>query len=291
MSMTKYEVFLKAVEYGNFTRVAEAMNFTQSGISHIIASLEGELGTRLLVRSRGGVTLTSDGREMLPFIKELSESEQRLKAKAAELSGLDSGSVKVAAFASVSIQWIPYIVKKFKELYPNVDFELISAAHNSEIESWVMEGKVDCSFIRLPSTLQVDSWFLQRDQWKVILPQGHPLADKEYITAESLAKEPFILLEEGDDYEIAAIFDKLGIRPNVQYTIREDQTILSMVSNGLGISIMPELMLKDSHYPLAKRSLPSVFYRDIGICVKDREAMSVSTRRFVELTRSWVIDN
>ena len=62
MSISKYQVFLKVVSCGTFTKAAEALNFTQSGISHAITSLESELGITLLSRNRGGVVLTADGR-------------------------------------------------------------------------------------------------------------------------------------------------------------------------------------------------------------------------------------
>ena len=66
MSLAKYEILLKVAECGSFTRAAQQLNFTQSGISHAVSSLETELGTTLVVRSHGGVSLTADGRALLP---------------------------------------------------------------------------------------------------------------------------------------------------------------------------------------------------------------------------------
>ena len=87
------------------------------------------------------------------------------------------------------------------------------------------------------------------------------------------------------------MFDTLGLKPKIQYTVQQDQTILAMVSNGLGISVMEELMLYRCAYPLVACSLPQPFYRNIGICVKDRNALSNSTRAFIEHTRRWVLAN
>ena len=100
-----------------------------------------------------------------------------------------------------------------------------------------------------------------------------------------------ILLDEGDDYEIQAIFDHYKVRPRIQYTVQQDQTILAMVSGGLGISVMEELMLYKCAYPLAASTLPKVFHRDIGICVKDKNALSHSTQAFIDHTRHWVLQN
>ena len=134
MSMTKYQVFLKVVDCGGFTRAAEELHFTQSGISHTIASLERELGVPLFVRNRGGVTLTADGRALLPRIQTLCDDARILAQKAQELRGLETGIVRVATFNSVSVQWLPYILKSFREEHPHIEFELLPFVENAELE-------------------------------------------------------------------------------------------------------------------------------------------------------------
>ena len=252
MSLTKYEILLKAAECGSFTKAAQELNFTQSGISHAVSSLETELGTKLVVRSHGGVSLTADGRALLPYFQQMCALQHQLEQKAADLRGLDTGLVRVATFTSVSEKWMPYILKSFQELYPRIEFELLPSNFNNEIENWVTHGQADCGFISLPTEPHLDYWLLQRDQWKVIVPCDHPYADRDPFPVSALAEEPFIQLEEGDDYEIMAAFDEMGIRPNVKYIAREDRTILAMVSEGLGISLLPELMPQ----PHAHQGLP-----------------------------------
>ena len=132
---------------------------------------------------------------------------------------------------------------------------------------------------------------MQRDQWKVIVPCDHPLAGRNPFPPEALSQYPLILLDEGDDYEIQEVLDTLHIQPNIQYTVQQDQTILAMVSSGLGISIMEELMLQRCVYPLVACQLPRPFYRNIGICVKDKNALSLSTQRFIQHVRRWVLAN
>ena len=291
MSLAKYEILLKVAECGSFTRAAQQLNFTQSGISHAVSSLETELGTTLVVRSHGGVSLTADGRALLPYFQEMCALQHQLEQKAADLRGLDTGLVRVATFTSVSEKWMPYILKSFQELYPKIEFELLPSNFNSEITDWVTHGQADCGFVSLPVEKHLDSWLLQRDQWKVIVPCNHPLAGRDPFPPEALEQYPVILLDEGDDYEIQEVFDTLNIRPNIQYTVQQDQTILAMVSSGLGISIMEELMLQRCVYPLVSCRLPRPFYRNIGICVKDKNALSLSTQRFIDHVRHWVLVN
>ena len=293
MSVAKYQVFLKTVECGSFTAAAREMNFTQSGVSHAIGSLEEELGVPLLIRSHGGVTPTADGRALLPYFEKMCAMQHQLEQQVADLRGLETGLVKVATFTSVSEKWLPNILKTFQTHYPHIEFELLPSNFNNEISDWVLHGQADCGFISLPAPVEkyLDCWLLQRDQWKVIVPCDHPYADRDPFPVSALAEEPFIQLEEGDDYEIMAAFDEMGIRPNVKYIAREDRTILAMVSEGLGISLLPELMVRHSPTPIKVCHAPLHFYRTIGIGVKDKKALSNSTRLFVDYVRTWVAEN
>ena len=291
MSVNKYQMFLKTVECGSFSKAAEEMNFTQSAVSHAVQALENELGVTLLSRNRGGVVLTADGRLLLPRIEKLCAAHHELMRSAAELKGMDAGYVRVATFSSVSAQWLPSILKIFGERYPNIEFEVLTGDYYGQSEDWILQGKVDCGFLRLPSVKRLQTYPLHRDELQVILPCNHPLAGSAPFPAAALATEPFIRLEEGQDYEITAALDKMGIRPNIKYTVREDRTMLAMVSKGLGISLLPELMVRHSPYPVAACHAPERFYRSIGIGVKDKKAMSAATRRFVDYVRQWVAEN
>ena len=169
MSVAKYQVFLKTVECGSFTAAAREMNFTQSGVSHAIGSLEEELGVPLLIRSHGGVTPTADGRALLPYFEKMCAMQHQLEQQAADLRGLETGLVKVATFTSVSEKWLPNILKTFQAHYPHIEFELLPSNFNNEIGDWVLNGQADCGFISLPAPVEkyLDCWLLQRDQWKV----------------------------------------------------------------------------------------------------------------------------
>ena len=291
VSVNKYQMFLKTVECGSFSKAAAEMSFTQSAVSHAVQALENELNVTLLSRNRGGVVLTADGRALLPRIEKLCAAHHELMQSAAELNGMDAGFVRVATFSSVSAQWLPSILKSFGERYPNIEFEVVTGDYYGQSEDWILQGKVDCGFLRLPSVKHLQTYALYRDELQVILPCGHPLADSDPFPAVSLSTEPFIFLEEGQDYEISAALDKMGIRPNVKYTAREDRTMLAMVSKGLGISLLPELMVRHSPYPVVACRAPEQFYRNIGIAVKDKKALSAATRRFVDYVRGWVAEN
>ena len=120
MNIQKYLAFVKTVEYGSFTKAAERLNYSQSGISRMINDLEKEWKISLLERSRSGVRLTSDGLTLLPYAKSVCEEYGKLQAQVDEINGLQSGIIRIGTFSSVATHWLPNIIKMFQNDYPNI---------------------------------------------------------------------------------------------------------------------------------------------------------------------------
>lgn len=281
MNIQKYEAFLKTVEYGSLTKAAQVLGYTQSAISHMLNALESEWGVTLLTRDRSGVCITSEGLQLLPLILNVYNANREIITKIGELHGLESGIIRIGTFTSISVHWLPNMIKTFQSEYPKIDFELLHGDY-TEIENWIMAGRADCGFLRLPARTGLESIFLEQDRLMVILPERHPLAGCEYFPIDKLADEPFILLEVGSENEITEIFEANGIRPNVRFTARDDYAIISMVESGLGISILPELVLHRTPYKIVKKELEQPAYRKLGIVLKDTRHASPAVKRFLD---------
>ena len=121
----KFMAFLTTVEYGSFTKAAEILHYSQSGISRMIQDLETEWHVTLLERGKSGVRLTSDGIRLLPYIKNICRDYQELQTEIDDLNGLQSGILRIGAFTSVSSFWLPNIISAFKKDYPNIEYEFL----------------------------------------------------------------------------------------------------------------------------------------------------------------------
>ena len=280
-NLLKYLAFVKTVEYGSFTRAAEALHYSQSGVSRMIGDLEKEWRVSLLERSRAGVRLTSDGLELLPRARSLCDEYQKLQMQVDELNGLQSGLIRIGTFSSVATHWLPNIIKAFQKDYPNMEYELLLGDY-TEIEEWIADGRVDCGFLRLPTRPEFETVFLEQDKLLAILPEDHPLARLERVPAAALCTEPFMLLEKGAKAEVSEIFERRGLTPQVRFTTWDDYAVMSMVESGLGLSILPQLILKRAPYRIAARELDVPAYRNIGLALRDKKTASVAVTRFLE---------
>lgn len=248
----------------------------------MIADLETEWDVTLLERSRAGVALTSDGAAMLPYARELLSSYRKVQEEAAALSGGITGMIRIGTFSSVATHWLPNIIGHFQKDYPGILYELVPGDYN-EIEHWIAQGRVDCGFLRLPTRAEFEAIFLEKDEYVVVLPKGHPLAEKENIDPDDLNGLPFMLLENrGRKTEVSEILETNKVNPDIRFKTWDDYAVLSMTEKGLGIGILPRLILRRNPYHVEIRSLSNPFYRDIGLAFRSKETASAAVKKFIQ---------
>lgn len=279
--LLKYLAFVRTVERGSFTKAAEDLHYAQSSVSKMIADLESEWGMTLLERSKSGVCLTSAGEQLLPYLRKALCGYDELEGQILRMQGLETGTVHIGTFSSVAINWLPNIFSKLRRDYPGIGYEMLLGDYD-EVERWIADGRVDCGFLRLPTEGKFDTIPLTQDEYKVILPVGHPLAEKETIGINDLNNQPFLLLEHGGKTEVTELLNACHVTPDIRFTTWEDFAIMAMAEKGLGIGILPDLILRRVPYRIEIRSLAEPYYRSVGLAMKDSDHLTPSVRKFIE---------
>ena len=279
--LLKYLAFVKTVERGSFTRAAQELDYAQSSISKMVADLEAEWGMTLLERSKRSVRLTSAGEQVLPFLRKVLNDHQELEGQIHRMNGIETGVVRIGTFASVAINWLPNIFAALQRDYPGIEYEMLLGDYD-EVEQWIKEGRVDCGFLRLPTLPQFDTILLKQDEYKVVLPSGHYLAERETIDIEDLNGLPFLLLEHGGKTEVSDLLECSHVQPDIRFTTWEDFAIMAMVEKGMGVSILPDLILRRIAYKIEIRPLQRPYYRPIGLAMKDQRHLAPAVRKFIE---------
>ncbi len=287
MSLSKFEVLNAVVDLGSLTRAGESLGLTQSAVSHAIASLEHEFGFAVLLRSRTGVSLTTNGERLLKPIREMLRWNERMKQEIAEINGLEVGSVRIGTFTSVSTQWLPGIIQEFNLRHPNIDVGL-QEGNYEEIERWIAEGTVDFGFLSLPTAQGFDTIPLHHDRMLCIVPDNHPLHQANVLEFHHIAHEPFIMPKAGCDNDVRQIFTHHRAKPNVKFALDDDYAIVAMVRRGLGISILPEMVLSNIRNPVCALRLRDNPARTIALAARSLKLASPATRKFIDCTKWWL---
>lgn len=280
MAFSKYEIFLKTVETGNITRTAELMNYTQAGVSHAIAALEKEAGFALFLRSSSGVELTENGRRLLPAVQELVNQQRNLEQTIHEINGEVSGTLRVGIFSSVAIHRMPRIMREFQSLYPRARFELRFADYDTIAED-ILHGRSDCGFLSAPAPEALRFYPLYQDPMQVLLPPHHPLTERPYLTLAEVKKEPLIMQRKGSDNDMRRVLEQDKTPFTVRHLVNDDFSMIAMVENGFGITIMPEMITASYKGVFVMRPLVPPQVRVIGIAGPVPAKTSLLTKTFI----------
>ena len=262
-----------------------------NGISYLVNALEQELGLTLFLREYGGVRLTTEGREVLGLVQAINADEHALATRVRELSHREGGLVRVGAFTSAAIEWFPQIAKAFLAQYPKIDLKLLCIDDEEELVEATWEGRADCAFSVAPERRSLDAVPLHTDPLLVVLPPDHPLAGADTFPTEALESEPYVQLQgNARPSEMEALFEANGVTPNVRFTVDSDYAVMSMVSAGLGFSVLPSLILARPLFPLAVLPPERPCAREIYLAVRSWDTASAATRAFAEVTERWVAE-
>jgi DNA-binding transcriptional LysR family regulator len=288
METKKWEAMLTAVELGSFTRAAARLGVTQSGLTHMMKALERETGLSLLLRDRYGVRPTAAGEQLLPAVRDLLQAAGRLEGQIAAQSGQRRENIRVAAYSSICMHWLPTIVQQFRWAWPDVSVD-IRMGSVAEIFRWLQEGKVDLSFASRQDQGRYDWVPLWDDPLLAILPPDWPLGGAERFPVSAFSGREFLMPSLGFDLDILEVFETQNVRPDIRSnTAVEDAAILSMVEHGLGVSVLSQLVLQGRRDNVLALPLDPPACRRIGIAVPSLEEAPGHVRRFIEYSQRIV---
>lgn len=295
MSLYAYQVFETVIEQGSFAKAADNLGLTPSAISHIIANLEDEYGVKLLYRSRSGVRLTSAGETLLPYIRQVRQGDVRLHQELDRMRGLDSGIVRLGAFSSVTNNWVPEMLGQFRAEYPGISIQLYQGGYDDMI-AWMDTLGLDVAFmsetVLSEFTISEDIRFipLYEDPLVCVTPRDYLLQYKDSVRLTDIKSENFIMALTGYDQDARHLLKRHKLNVPANYHIADDHSILALVEAGLGITIMSEMIVKNSGRNVRIIPLNPAEHRTIGLIVREGSMHMPAVERLIETIRAYVED-
>ena len=287
MNFSQLQSFVAVAETGSFTEAAYAIDLTQSAVSHALAALESELGVTLLERNHTGVVaLTNVGQNILPHVRALLAQAETIQQEAQAARGLARGKLRLGSIPSISPRLLAGVLTHFQQQYPDIDVVLFEGTLQ-EVQEWIGSGMIDVGFVHHPAK-EVESTPLATDEMQVLVARGHRLHARPSVTAGELREERLIMPRTG--CELPEIFDqKRGKHePSIRYQASEGATIVAMVREGLGITILPRGMFPEKLEGIAAIPLDPPRQIQIGLAVRSADSASPAATLFVQTAVAWV---
>lgn len=289
MDIKKLLLFADVAETENFTKTGNRMGYTQSGVSHLLKSLEDEMGFSLFIRSKQGVKLTGNAKMILPGVRSLLAMTEHLEQVINEINGLETGQLVIATFSSISIHWLPNIIHSFQQSYPNIRIRLLEGG-TDDIVNWIESDLADFGFLSKRNTKSLDWIPLYEDPLYAVVPLDYPAPEDNMFPIEDFEGHHFVISAMGTDYDVHHALDSSGIHPIIDFSSKDDHAIISMIKNKLGIGILPGLTLRNFESQVSVYPLKPYYSRTLGVAMKSRKLLTPAALKFLKMTRDMMPD-
>ena len=282
MDAKKLEILMTAVDLGSFSRASEVVGYTQSGLTHLVNSLEREIGFPLIVRSHNGISLTEQGRDLMPDIRQFLQANASLENRIQGIREKQTETIRSAAYASIAMFWMPEILYRFRRICPNVDVDLRMVDHALEPFELLQDGKTDVIFASRQNYGTCEWTPLYHELLYAILPRDYPLKSPTEFPLKEFEGKEFLMPYGRFDIDVHAAFKREGVKANEQTVYVDDETVIRMVGKGLGISMMSELMIRGNTDDVLCIPVTPKSIRELGMGTEKGVELSESVRRLKE---------
>jgi DNA-binding transcriptional LysR family regulator len=261
MQVESLEVFRTVARYGSITTAARALQYTQSGVSRQIAALEGQTGVRLFDRQARGVTLTDEGRCLLPHAEAVLDRLATARQELDALRGHGGGRLRVGAFPTAVAALVPRALAAFRDANPEVTVSLVEG-RTPELLQRLYAGDADLAVVSAPADQPLDAsrydlHHLLDEHLLVAVPQQHRLARRRTVRLTDLADDAFIVGSTADEETLMRASLPPGFNPRVDIVAAEWTGKLGCVAAGLGVALIPALALRAVPADIALLRLPA----------------------------------
>jgi len=291
MEIDQVETFLAVATFGGFHRAAEALRISQPAVSARIKALEASLGVQLFSRSRGGLTVSDAGRTFRPHAEQLLKIASVARQAVHELQPSSGTPLQIAAALSISVYFLPDVLKRFQRSNPNVIVS-IRPGHSKEVLEMVLNEDAEIGLARSLHHPEVETISLRDDPLLLVAHPRHGPTTLRRAQLEQVASLPLIFYERGSsDWTLThGLFRRAGLMPNVAFEVDTIETAKRMVERGLGISFLPQLAvgreLQSGKLCTIKMVDAEPLRRSLDIIHPRRRPLRAEARTFLQVVRT-----
>lgn len=240
MNIQLLQVFLTTAREGSISKAAQTLNYAQSNVTNKIQQLENDLQTTLFYRHSRGITLTPSGQILVSYSEKILHTIEEARAAMGE-SSAPSGPLRIGSMETTAAVWLPQLLAHYHNLYPNVDFNLVTGPTEQQIQA-VLHYELDGAFISGPIEHPdlVQEKILD-EELVLVTSASHP----EISSIQDVQTQTMLVLREGCSYraKLNHILQEEGLLPLKLMEFGILEAIIGCVSAGLGISLLPRSII------------------------------------------------
>lgn len=275
-NINKFVAFVTAAETGNFSEAATRLGYTQSTVSRMISGLEQDWHIHLFSRHGNYVTLTKEGAELLGHAQQICRDYRRLCTKVQDMQALEMGTLRIAASTSVIARKLPEPLGNFAHDFPHVKIQICECTYAQALKM-LLTDETDIAFIPEPLRREgYQSHLYHTDEFVVVGPFGHFPASPTCIPITTLKNERFIA-----DTETAPLLQQELTNTVQTFDTSDFTAILSMVKQGIGISLLPSLAVEGYEDELDIRHLQDPARRNIYVATHITQELPHPAQKFL----------
>lgn len=282
MDIEKLKALKVIVETGSITRAAERLGYSQPGLTGMLNRLEQKIGYPVLQRGSGGVSLTEAGEALMPYVDRILQDSRALEQAIADHRPEERRILRIGSYTSISRNWLPQVLKGFGAQFPDVQLT-VKDGSCMDIEQWLMEGTIDVGLLSNCFSAPLEFLPLLQDPYYAVLPPEEKPGETFDISAFN--GRTFFVPSNGVDTEVLRILERSGVTPRFSLIATEDSAVIKMVEQGLGCSLLSELILRGNtdHVSLVPIDPPA--FREVGAAVRSLKKAGPVLRSFLRYIR------
>jgi DNA-binding transcriptional LysR family regulator len=289
MKLHQLSALVAIADSGSFTSAGKQLRISQSSLSHAVTGLEQELGVSLLDRGRQGAKATDAGGRVLTHARQVLACLDSIRAEADNTSALVKGRVRVGSIPSATVAFLPRVIGRFTRQHPKVEVILLEepSQEQQQLNEWLQTNTIDVALIQLPLAGS-NVVLLMQDELRAIVSTRSALAERKRVSLRELAKQPFVMSRYSSESLIYAAYAKLRLSLVPRFAVQDLGTLVSMVREGLGISIVPRLAFSEIPEGVSLVPVLPRIRRELGLVLKSPEHSPPAVWAFVRQAQELV---
>ncbi|QJI30538.1 LysR family transcriptional regulator [Pseudomonas sp. ADAK18] len=285
MNLMHWRLLVAVADNGSITAAAERVGMTQSAASQAMAAMEATLGAQLFARESRRTLPTALGLQVIEQARVMLNALQTIRRTVDESKPMLRGTIRLASFPMVLAAFLPPLLRRFNQLYPGIEVTALEVS-DDEVNTLLDADLIDLGVVLNPGP-ERKATVLGRDNWVAVLPMDHAFSRRPAeatVALEALLEQPFVLATGGCTVNARSLATEAGLAlHDIRVEVREWNSAFSLVREGVGVTLVPEMTLPAQRQGLRVMPLTCPVHREFALVTSRTRTPSAAVKALLQM--------